>query len=318
MKGTGVLSSEKSELFALLLKKKRIDLPQTQTIARRTESGPCQLSFAQQRLWFLNQLEPNNSFYSLPQAMRMSGPLNVEALQQTLDAIVARHESLRTTFVAVDGKPMQVIAPTLDVTLLAVDLSALPESEREAEARRLAKEEARRPFDLSQGPLFRAGLLRLGEEEHVLLLNMHHIISDGWSTGVFVRELTALYEAFSAGEPSPLGELPIQYGDYAVWQRQWLMGQTLEKQLSYWRTQLAGAPAVLKLSTDRARPAVQSYRGAKQPLSLAKGLAEQLKDLGQQEGGTLFATMLAAFQTLLMRYTGQEDIVVGSAIAGRN
>ena len=312
------LSVEERELLAYLLEEEGIELPQTQTIPHREHSDQLPLSFAQQRLWFLDQLEPNSSFYNVPQAMRITGALNVAVMEQSFNEIVRRHESLRTTFAAVDGSPVQVIAPTLNVTLSVTDLSQLPEAKREAEARRLASEAAQRPFDLAHGPLVRAGLLRLGAEEHVLLLNMHHIISDGWSTGVFVRELTTLYESFSAGGPSPLEELPIQYADYAVWQRKWLTGEVLEKQLSYWRKQLAGALSNLDLPIDKARPAVQSYRGAKQRLVLSQSLAERLKALSQQEGATLFTALLAIFQILLARYTGQEDIVVGTGIAGRN
>ncbi|MBA3711243.1 MAG: amino acid adenylation domain-containing protein [Pyrinomonadaceae bacterium] len=312
------LSVEDRELLAYLLEEEGIELPQTQTIPLREHSDQLPLSFAQQRLWFLDQLEPNGSFYNVPQALRINGALNIAVMEQSFNEIVRRHESLRTTFAAVDGSPVQVIAPTLNVTLSVTDLSQLPEAEREAEARRLASEAAQRPFDLAHGPLVRAGLLRLGAEEHVLLLNMHHIISDGWSTGVFVRELTTLYESFSAGGPSPLEELPIQYADYAVWQRKWLTGEVLEKQLSYWRKQLAGALSNLDLPIDKARPAVQSYRGAKQRLVLSQSLAERLKALSQQEGATLFTALLAIFQILLARYTGQEDIVVGTGIAGRN
>ncbi len=212
-----------------------------------SQSNTFPVSFAQQRLWFLDQLEPGSPFYSLPQAIRMSGTLNPQALQKSLDTIVARHESLRTTFIMVDGSPVQVVAPCLSIPLPLTDLSGLSEAKREAEARRLTTEEARQPFDLERGPLVRAGLLRLQAEEHVLVLNMHHIVSDGWSMGVFVRELRALYEAFSQGRPSPLPELPIQYADFAVWQREWLAGDVLERQLSYWKKQLTGAPAVLEL-----------------------------------------------------------------------
>jgi len=312
------LSVEERELLAYLLDKEGIDVPQTQTIPLREHSDQLPLSFAQQRLWFLDQLEPNGAFYNVPQAIRISGALSVAVMEQSLNEIVRRHESLRTTFAAVDGSPVQVIAPNLKVTLPVTDLSELLEAEREAEARRLATEAAQHPFDLARGPLVRAGLLRLQAEEHVLLLNMHHIISDGWSTGVFVRELTTLYEAFSAGKPSPLAELPIQYPDFAVWQRKWLTGDVLEKQLSYWRRQLAGALSNLDLPIDKARPAVQSYRGAKQRLVLSQSLAERLKALSQQEGATLFMALLAIFQVLLARYAGQEDIVVGTGIAGRN
>ncbi|MCA1603334.1 MAG: condensation domain-containing protein, partial [Acidobacteria bacterium] len=232
--------------------------------------------------------------------------------------MAARHESLRTSFTVVDGSPVQVIAPTLSVELPVIDLSGLPEAEREAEARRLTTAEAQRPFDLARGPVFRVSLLRLNDEQHVLLITMHHIVSDGWSIGVFMRELTALYEAFSQGQPSLLGELPIQYADYAIWQREWLAGEQLERQLSYWRKQLGSSLPELELPTDRPRPAVQSYRGATQRATLSKELTKQLRALSQREGVTLFMTLLAAFQTLLMRYSGQEDIVIGSPIANRN
>ncbi|MBA3356383.1 MAG: amino acid adenylation domain-containing protein, partial [Pyrinomonadaceae bacterium] len=305
-------------LFTAIEAARQADGPlQAPPIMPVSRDGNLPLSFAQQRLWFLDQLEPNSSFYNMPQAIRMSGPLDTQALRKTLTAIAARHESLRTSFTMTDGDPVQVIAPAMSVELPVVDLSDLSESEREAEARRLATEEARRPFDLEHGPLLRATLLRLFEEEHVLLLNMHHIVSDGWSMGVLFRELGTLYQAFSIGNPSPLPELPIQYGDYAVWQREWLAGERLEQQLSYWKEQLSGAPPILNLPADHPRPAAQSYRGTRQSVRLSKKVTERLKALTQQEGSTLFTTMLAAFQTLLMRYTGQEDIVVGSAIAGR-
>jgi len=276
------------------------------------------LSFAQERLWFIDQLEPGGSAYNVPDTMRLTGRLNVEALRQALDAIVVRHESLRTTFPVVKGRPVQIITPSLSVALPIMDLSGLPESKREAEALRLVAEEAQRPFDLSLGSLMRALLLRLGDEEHILLLTMHHIVSDGWSMGVLFRELGALYEAFSGERESPLEELPIQYADYAVWQREWLRGERLEKHLSYWKEQLAGAPAVLELPTDKPRPAVQSFYGTRQFSVLSKNLSQALNELSRRESVTLFMTLLAAFQTLLMRYSGQEDISVGTDVANRN
>ncbi|HYF38928.1 MAG TPA: condensation domain-containing protein, partial [Gemmatimonadales bacterium] len=276
------------------------------------------LSFAQQRLWFLDQLEPGSSLYNIPCPIRVSGALNVEALHQALEAIVARHESLRTTFPSVDGRPMQVIAERQPVALPVTDLSEHPEGERASGAQRLVTEEARRPFDLARGPLVRASLVRLSDDDHILLLTMHHIVIDGWSLGIFNKELAALYKAFSFKCPSTLPELPIQYADFAQWQRQWLQGETLEEQLSYWRERLSDAPPVLELPTDRPRPAVQSFRGAHQSVLLPKELSEGLKALSQREGATLFMTLLAAFQTLLHRYTGQEDVVVGSPIANRN
>ena len=298
-------TEEKRALLAQLLRKKD----------RESNSFP--LSFAQERLWFLDQWESNSPAYNIPAAVRLRGPLNVTALEQSVNDIVRRHEALRTTFAALDGEPVQVIAPAKPLSLVSLDLRALPEDEREAEALRLATEEAQRPFDLAQGPLLRATLLRLGEEEHIALLTMHHIASDGWSMGVLIREVAALYQAFSTGEPSPLPELPIQYADFAVWQRQWLQGEVLEAQLAYWKQQLADIP-VLELPTDRPRPAIQTSRGAHQSLELSQTLTEALKALSRQEGVTLYMTLLAVFKALLHRYTGQDDIVVGSPIANRN
>jgi amino acid adenylation domain-containing protein len=275
------------------------------------------LSFSQQRLWFLDQYEPNSSVYKMSSAHRLRGALDVAALEQSLGEIVRRHEALRTRFSVEGGEPVQVIAPAGNISLSVVDLSHFFESDREGEAQRLATAEARRPFDLSEGPLFRASVLRLSEEDHVLLCTMHHIVSDGWSMGVLNRELSVLYQAFTQDKPSPLPDLPIQYADYAVWQREWLKGEELERQLSYWKKQLEGAPGVLNLPTDRPRPALQSHRGARQSITLSKDLSEKLKVMSRKEGVTLYMTLLAAFQTLLYRYTGQEDVVVGSPIANR-
>jgi amino acid adenylation domain-containing protein len=282
-----------------------------------SREGKLPLSFAQTRLWFLEQLQPGSA-YNIAAAVRLMGSLHVAALEQSLNEIVQRHETLRTTFTTLSGEPVQVIAPVLALSLPLVDLRQLPEAQQELEVERLASEEAQRPFDPSIGPLLRATLLQLGEAEHVLLLTMHHIVSDGWSMGVLIRELAALYQAFSTGNPSPLPELPIQYADFAHWQHQWLQGEVLETQLVYWQQQLAGAPAVLELPTDRPRPAVQTFRGASQSLALSKSLSQKLKTLSQRCGVTLFMTLLAAFQTLLYRYTGQDDICVGSPIANRN
>jgi amino acid adenylation domain-containing protein len=280
--------------------------------------GNLALSFAQQRLWFIEQLAPGNSAYHIPAAIRLRGPLNLAALEQCLNQIVQRHESLRTTFAMVDGQPVQVIAPALTIELPVVDLRNLPEAERETEVRRLVTEGAMRPFDLSQGPLVRVALLRLGDEEHVGLLTMHHIVSDGWSTGILIREIARLYVAFSSGGSLSLPELPIQYADFAHWQRQWLQGEVLETQLAYWKQQLAGAPPLLDLPTDRPRPDLQTFRGAHQSLMLPKTLTEGFKALGRQEGVTQFMTLLAAFKVLLYRYTSQDDLIVGTPIANRN
>ena len=282
----------------------------------RVESLP--LSFAQQRLWFLDQLEPGSAFYNSPAAVRLVGQLDVAALELTLSEIVRRHEVLRTSFANVGGEPRQVVAAAERLELPVVDLRGCGTvAEREALAASLMQEEAQRPFDLSVGPLLRVKLLQLGETEQVVLLTMHHIVSDGWSMGVLIGEVAALYEAYREGRESPLPELAIQYGDFAVWQREWLQGEVLEQQLSYWRQQLAALP-VLELPTDRARPAVQSYRGAHHSFRLAPELAAGLKELSQQEGVTLYMTLLAAFQVLLSRYSGQQDVVVGTPIAGRN
>ncbi len=275
------------------------------------------LSFAQQRLWFLDQLEPNSPAYIIPQVVRLAGRLEVAALQRALNEIVRRHEALRTTFALVDGQPAQMIesADTSAVPLLTLDLSGSPASEREAEVHQAIERDVQQPFDLVRGPLLRATLLRLGEQEHILMLTMHHIVTDGWSLGVFVQELAALYEAFAHGLASPLPALPIQYADFAIWQQQWLQGEVLERQLGYWKRQLAGAPPVQELPVDRPRPPVQTFRGAYQHLSLPHDLSDALRALAQREQATLFMTLLAAFDTLLYRYTGQTDIVVGTPIA---
>ncbi len=276
------------------------------------------LSFAQQRLWFLHQLDPLDVSYNMPAAPRLRGRLDLHALEETLSEIVRRHEVLRTTFDIIDGEPVQVIAPPAPLTLPVTDLSAWPATQRENEAQRLATEEAQKPFNLSTGPLLRASLLRLDDEDHVLLVTMHHIISDGWSLSVLINEIAALYTAFAAGRPSPLPELPIQYADFAQWQRDWLQGQRLDEQLDYWKRQLAGAAPVLELPADRPRPQVQNFQGPYVHFKLSERLSEELKALCQQEGVTLFMLLLAAFQILLYRYTSQTDIVVGTPIAGRN
>jgi amino acid adenylation domain-containing protein len=274
-------------------------------------------SFAQRRLWFVHQLEPDSPSYNVTTALWLSGDLDVPALERSLATLVARHETLRTTFRLAEGEPVQAVAPELRLELPVADRSAVPVPDREAEVQRLIQEEARRPFELERGPLLRARLIRLAPDEHALILIVHHIVFDGWSAGVLSRELSECYRAFSTGEAPRLPELPVQYADYAVWQREWLTGEPFERQLAYWRTQLAGAPAVLELPTDFPRPRVQSSRGATEKRLLSRGLLEKLTALSQQEGATLFMTLLAGFQLLLSRYTGQEDIVVGSPIANR-
>jgi amino acid adenylation domain-containing protein len=287
-------------------------------IRRAAREGGIPLSFAQQRLWFLHQLKPESAVYNVNVAVRLRGPLNIAVLEQTLTEVVKRHEMLRTTFALRDGEPVQVIGEPESVRLPVVDLSALPESERENESRRLVGVEAQQPFDLSTGPLLRVGLISLTAEEHVLPLTVHHIISDGWSIGVMVREVATLFAAFSKEEPSPLPALAVQYADFAIWQREWFRDEILERQLDYWRNQLSGTPPILELPIDKARPPVQSFNGSHEPLGLDEQISKELRKLSRREGVTMFMTLLAAWQLLLSRYTGQEDIVVGTPIAGRN
>ena len=276
------------------------------------------LSFAQQRLWFLDQLQPGSSAYNIFSAFRLTGRLNVTAIEESLGEILRRHEVLRTTFVTENDQPVQRISPTAAFILSQTDLSTMPEEQREAKVQQLASEEASCPFDLTVGPLLRATLLRLTPQEHVLLLTVNHIVSDGWSMGIFYRELSALYETFSKGNPSPLPELSIQYSDFAIWQRKCLQGEALAEQLAYWKKQLNNAPSILALPTDRPRPTIQTYQSASQTFVLSKSLSDGLKTLSQQAGVTLFMTLLAAFKALLYHYTGQDDIVVGTPIANRN
>jgi len=283
--------------------------------AAKDEASP--LSFAQERLWFLEQFEPGGSAYNICRAARLTGLLKIEALEQSLSEIMRRHEVLRTRFQVVDGRPVQVRAPAQKLSISLVELSQLSHAERDGEVARLIADEGGCPFDLSAGPLLQAMLLRLGNDDHMLILTTHHIASDAWSMGILTRELWTLYEAYANGKPSPLPDLPVQYTDYAVWQRQWLKGKVLESQLSYWKKQLAHIP-ILNLPTDRPRPVLQSFRGARQPISLPESLTAAVNELSRREGVTQFMTLLAAFQVLLYRYSGQEDVVVGSPIANRN
>jgi amino acid adenylation domain-containing protein len=275
------------------------------------------LSFAQQRLWFLDRLEPGSSFYNVPAVFRVRGRLDVEVLKRSLKEILRRHESLRTTFGEEGGEAVQRIGDEGTLDLVVSDLVGFPEGERDSECRRVGKEEVTQPFDIEKGPLFRARIIRLGEEEHVVVFVIHHIVTDGWSMGVFFGELKVLYEAYMKGLESPMQELAVQYADYAVWQREWLQGEVLEREIEYWNKQLEEL-VVLELPTDRPRPAVVSYRGAVQEFELKPELVEGLKGLSRSEGVTLYMMLLAAFQTLLHRYSGQEDIAVGTPIANRN
>jgi amino acid adenylation domain-containing protein len=284
---------------------------------RRYERTSAPLSFGQERLWFLHQLERSSAAYHLPYALRLCGVLDLGALARTLAAIVARHESLRTSFVVQDGTPMQQIAPAAACPLRLCDLATLPTAHAEALVQGLARAEAQRPFDLAGGPLLRLALLRLAPDAHVLLLTMHHIIADGWSIGVLIREVAALYAAHGSLTDAALLPLSIQYADYAIWQRAWLTDERLEQQLSYWRHTLADAPPLLALPTDYPRPPVPSFAGASQALALDQATVRALQALSQKHAATLFMTLLAAFQVLLARLSGQDDILIGSPIAGR-
>jgi amino acid adenylation domain-containing protein len=285
-------------------------------IGRRDDEGPAPLSYAQQRLWFLDQLEPCNAAYNMSAAVRMAGPLDVGALEGALGEVVRRHEVLRTTFRLEGDAPVQVVGPPLPFNVTLNDLAALTDEEREAEVARRTTEEAELPFDLARGPLLRASLLRLGSEEHFLLFTMHHVVADAWSVDVLVRELTALYEGRVTGRPVALPEPPVQYADYALWQRAWLTGEVLGRQLDYWRGRLGAVPAALALATDKPRPA-ESYRGARESFRLSPRALHELKRVSRQHGVTLFMTLLAGLKTFLGRYTHQSDLVVGTPIAGR-
>jgi amino acid adenylation domain-containing protein len=312
------LRERKLEIIEFLHKANTASTSHLTPILPVPKDGHLPLSFAQARLWFLAQLEADSSAYNLPTAFRLTGSLNVTALEQSLSEIVRRHSILRTTFLSVDGQPKQVISSDIALKLPVIDLRQVPSDQPEAEAQRLANEEAQQPFDRATSPLFRFKLLRLSGLEYVLLLTIHHIVYDGWSYDIFFRELTALYNAFSSGKPSPLMELSIQYADFAVWQRDWLSGEVLESQLNYWKKKLSGDLPVLELPTDYPRPPIQTHRGAQESLELPPDLSERLKTLCQQKRTTLFMVLLAAFQILLSRHSGQEDMIVGTPIAGRN
>jgi amino acid adenylation domain-containing protein/non-ribosomal peptide synthase protein (TIGR01720 family) len=274
-------------------------------------------SFGQKRLWFLDQLESGSAFYNLLFAVRLTGCLNVSVLQQSFQTLIERHEALRTALTTVDGEPVQAIAPSLTVHIPVINLQHLPAAERETEARKLATAEGQKPFVLSEFPLLRLKLLQLHEQEHILLLTIHHTIFDGWSISILLRELAAIYTSISHGQPLALPDLPLQYADYSVWQQEWLQGEVLEKQLAYWKQQLADI-STLQLPTDRPRAALQTFQGKTYSWQIPQDLTAGLEALSQKAGVTLFMTLLTAFNTLLHRYTGQDDIVVGSAIANRN
>ncbi len=322
----GVMTSEikqaigtrKSEILAFLKQAKTPTNTAELTIIPVSRDEDLPLSFAQQRLWFLHQLSPDSTAYNLLEALRLEGALNLVALEQSLTELIRRHEVLRTTFPMVDGKPIQRIAPPSTVTLEIEDLQGLSTEEQTAQFRQMAMAAALKPFDLAGEPLVQFTLLKLSHYSYILLLKMHHIIYDGWSLSIFFGELSQLYEAFTQGLPSPLAELSIQYADFAVWQRQWLTGEVLDRQLNYWREQLAGLTPILELSTDYPRPPVQTFQGGVECFQLDRDLTQRLKQLSQESDATLFMTLLAGFLVLISRYSGQLDLVVGSPIANRN
>jgi len=291
------LSAEQRELLELLMREEQVDASNMPIGPASIERDSLPLSFAQERLWFVDQLNPDTPAYNIYIGARIRGALNVATLQQCFAEIVRRHEVLRATFTNVAGRPVQVVTHAGSPTFAYIDLSDLSASEFEAHARRLGLQEARRPFDLTRGPLLRVTVLGRGTHDHILLLTMHHIISDAWSMSILGDEVSRLYQSFSAGMPSSLPQLPIQYSDYAAWQRSTLQGELLESQLEYWQRQLAGAPPVLALPTDRPRPAVQRFRGVSKSYLIPSALADQLKQLSNQSKVTLFTTLTAALQT---------------------
>lgn len=275
------------------------------------------VSFAQERLWFINQLDPNSSTYNVPATLRLSGPVNAAALHQAIRRLAERHESFRTTFTMVDGEPVQVIASMSSVELRQLDLTHLPPADREAIASELAMEEAERPFDLSSDALLRATLVKLGDDDHLLLLTTHHIVTDLWSLTVLFRDFSALYAAAQRGVSPQLPELPIQYADFAIWQRHHLQGETLDRLLSYWTRRLRGAPPKVTFPADYPRPPAQSSRGATLPFAIPCSVTRQLMEVSRKERATLFITLLTTFQALLGHYVGLDDVVVGTPLANR-
>jgi hypothetical protein len=311
------LSAAKLELLTRRLREKGERAVYAPPIRRRDPSiTRPPLSFAQQRLWFVQQLEPNNVAYNIPLSLRLSGPLDIKTLERALSEVVRRHEILRTAFENADGQPVQIISPPLDVTLPVIDLS-LSDSLHSTEVAGQSRREALTRFDLSEAPLWRAKLLRLAAEEHLVLFTIHHAISDGWSMGVLTREIGELYRAFAAGQPSPLEELELQYADYAIWQREWLHGEVLEALLAYWRRQLAAAPTQLELPSEGMHAQNRASEDVTHLFTVPPEVSAKLKELGRREDATLFMLLLAAFAVLLSRYSGQEDILIGTVLAGR-
>ncbi len=310
------VSAEELELFEYLLEEEGLDQAgPEQIIPRRTRRDSVTLSFAQERLWFLDQLEPGSAAYNMPGVVWLEGELDVVALERSLNEIIRRHEILRTTFRTERGRPVQVIAASGQLFLPLIDLSH--SSDSESEARRLAREEAAKPFDLTRGPLLRTTLVRLSAESHLLLVTLHHIVADGWSVTLLAQELGVLYAAYRSGEQPALPELEVTYADYAVWQREWLQGERLEEQLGYWRKQLGGELPVLKLPLAQARVGEAQRRGALETVRVGSELTRRLRELGRREGATLFMTLLAAWKVFLSRLSGEREVVVGTPVAGR-
>lgn len=312
------LPPEKRELLELMLQERGVDLNQIAILPQPRDKNTFPLSFAQQRLWFLDRLEPGSPLYNIPSVLRVKGQLNIEALEKSFNEIIRRHEVLRTVFKEEKGEPQQVILPELHLPIEQIDLSKIPTEDREKEFLRLAVEESLKPFNLTTGPLLRVTLLKMSEGDYGLFVTMHHIVSDNWSTGLFVHEIMRLYESFVTGKPHQLPPLKVQYADFAAWQRKWLSGKTLENQLEYWRKQLDGIPPLLELPLDKPRPAYQTYNGDFKLFEIPASLSNRLRELSRQQDVTLFQTLLSAFFVLLHRYSAQDDICVGSPIANRN
>jgi amino acid adenylation domain-containing protein len=312
-------NAEKIAQFEEFLKKKGIEDRRSLAITRQNSSGPFELSFGQQRIYFLEQFEKGSSSNVIPTAVNITGHLNMDVLLRCFNEIIRRHESLRTTFHMAEDKPVQVVAPVEEATVYidTINLMKIPEPLRQAEVHKLLSEQSQKPFDLSKGPLLRLLLVQLSKYEHVLLMTMHHIISDNWSIGVLIREMTELYDAFCHGKPPHLPQLQIQYTDYASWQRQWLKGKILKDRLEFWKKNLEGAAPLLGIPSDKPRPAVQSNRGSLKAFTLPGNILQSLKAFGHEEGASLFMVLLAAFKVLLYKYSGQEDIVIGTPVAGR-
>lgn len=304
-------------MIEALRKENNLGFPKQHAISRREGSGPAVLSYNQRSMWFFSQLEGSEDVYNLPSCYHLQGLLNIQALEDSLNEIVQRHEVLRTTFAEIAGEARQVVAPQLQIKTGLIDLRTIPEEQSEPEARRILLELGRKSFDLSHGPLIRVNLLQLDEQEFFLHLNIHHIVIDEWSLELLFAELQQLYSARQSGRSADLPEIPIQYADYAAWQAEWLRGDVVEKQLAYWKNRLAGSPQIIELKTDFPRPAVQSYRGNTVVRQLSKQLLNKLQQLGKDEQVTLFTTLLAAFKVLLYRYTGQADVVVGTPVSNR-